>query len=139
MITLKMFYGTIPRERVAEWTPFCVHVGLPCEIAEMPFGRFSGSVLAKRDYARKQDAHGTFQGLLRLISVCSESLANDLGSERRTARSRPALRPRTRARPFRSGISEPLPSRTIRTGRAFGSNSAGFDGFIGLDKMTFSL
>jgi hypothetical protein len=49
MITLKMFYGTIPRKGVAEWTTFCVHVGLPCEIAEIAFGRFCGSIPAKHN------------------------------------------------------------------------------------------
>jgi hypothetical protein len=49
MITLKMFYGTIPRKGVAEWTTFCVHVGLPCEIAEIAFDRFCGSIPAKRN------------------------------------------------------------------------------------------
>lgn len=29
IITFKM-YGTIPREGVAEWTPFCVHILLYC-------------------------------------------------------------------------------------------------------------
>src|SRR5208282_3245545 len=35
----------------------------------MSFGRFSGSILARRDYARKLDTHVTFQGLPRLISA----------------------------------------------------------------------
>jgi len=48
MITLKMCYGTIPRERVAEWTSFCVHVGPPCEIAGITCGRFCGSMPADR-------------------------------------------------------------------------------------------
>ena len=106
MITLKMRYGTIPRERIVEWTSLRVHVGPPCEIAGMTFGRFCGSILAKSNYAQQQHSNEALREqtkpklILRLAKAGKRDAATKLEQTIADAKARERLELKIRKRDF---------------------------------------
>ena len=114
MIALKVLYRSISRARVAEGTPFFVHVGLPCEIAEMLFGRFSRSILLTDASSRSSR-----DPALNIAAIATpESLANDSGKRALDGETPSSAASPTAAPPYFVAVSRnhqwPLLSRTFR-------------------------
>jgi len=134
MIALEVLYHSISRARVAEGTPFFVHVGLPCAIAEMLFGRFSRSI--------PNGAAHEAPWRCRRYRDTPRVWRTTLGNERRTARCRPALHPRPLLPRTLSGISEPpmafAEPNIPRTDTRVRFSCPGSDGLGGLRNMDIS-